>query len=48
MDDDMPYDEIIDEHEINLSTLIELLKKKGIFTQEEFDSKLDELYPDEE
>ncbi len=48
MEEDIPIEDLVETNDVYIDTLISLLKDKGIITQEEFDKKLDELYPDEE
>ncbi|MBS3136485.1 hypothetical protein J4401_06025 [Candidatus Woesearchaeota archaeon] len=48
MVDEISYEDLTDENSMYIETLIELLKQKGIIKQEEFDKKLDELFPVEE
>ena len=48
MEDDIPTEELVETNDMYLETLLEILKEKNIITQEEFDKKLNELYPDEE
>ncbi|MBD3164719.1 hypothetical protein GF323_05970 [Candidatus Woesearchaeota archaeon] len=45
---DIPFEDIAESNDMHLETLISLLRDKGVITQEEFDRKLDELYPEEE
>ncbi len=47
-EEDMSFEDIAEENSMHLEALMELLKQKGIITQEEIDKKIDELYPDEE
>ena len=47
-DEDISFEEVAETNDMYIDVLIELLKAKGIITQEEFDKKLDEMYPDEE
>jgi hypothetical protein len=46
--EDMSYDEITEYNDMRFDTLLQLLIGRKIITQEEFDKKLDEMFPDEE
>ena len=45
---EMSAEELAEYNDMRLDVLIELLKEKGIFTDEEFDKKFDSMFPDEE
>jgi len=46
--EEMSAEDLAEFNDMRIDTLIELLKEKGIFTEEEFEKKFDFLYPDEE